>query len=240
MNTLKNFNELKRLVSRYLGSKLGQNILSMLDDLQSDETDNGLLYAGFENAPAAVGNHHACKGGLVAHYLEMWNIWQGIKGTLLSTILFTYSDPVIGHSRINDSDILIGILIHDLHKARFTFRYTTDEDRSKDKKNLNREFVYGSHPSNTMLTNNQKTAHILTHYSVDLDLVLLNCLYNSEGGFASERPKDTSILAKIVYVLDELSSNVSDRLSSGKFFSMSSTDTVDPTQSYYNLFPPKS
>lgn len=153
-------------------------------------------YLGMMNAPAGKGVHHAYKGGLVKHLLEMWEFWKVLKNEAV-----TVDDPLL-----NDQNVFICIMIHDLHKAWCTF---VEDVESKSGVN------YGKHPSNSLLTNDQKTAWLLSNYDVKLNIYLMNCLYSSEGGFADSPPRWQTTLAKLVYTLDELSSNVLARSEAG-------------------------
>jgi hypothetical protein len=49
---------------------------------------------------------------------------------------------------------------------------------------------------------------LLSMHDVKLPLIVLNSLYCSEGGYKKSPPKEVSALAKLVYLLDEFSSNV--------------------------------
>lgn len=152
------------------------------------------VFLGMFNAPAAKGNHHAYEGGLVAHMLEMFNFYLDLEKTLPK-------DPLI-----NRSSVLKGIICHDLHKSWKTF---IRDDTVPSGLN------YGFHPSNNLVTNDQKSMYILSQAGIKLNLVEANVLYASEGGWAESPPKWTTTLAKLVYLLDELSGNVKARSEQG-------------------------
>jgi len=174
-----------------VSSILDHNWHNMVFDLGPDTEYNGVTYLGFERAPAAKGNHHHYIGGLVTHILEMWDIHTNIAGPVGAS-----------SSRIPDDRVLAGIILHDLHKAWCNF--VSDPAVPSG---LN----YGRHPSSNLLTPDQKTVYIASKY-VRLDMVQLNSVYHSEGGWAASPPKWTTPLSKYLYLLDELSSNILGRL----------------------------
>ena len=163
---------------------------TLMSTLKKNTDYEGTTYLGLRDAPAAKANHHAYKGGLIAHYLEMWAIYKSLDMKLIG------QDPMIA-----DDSILKGIILHDLHKGWCNF-----VEDSAVPSGLN----YGKHPSSSLLTQDQKTVYIASKY-VTLDLLQLNAVYHSEGGWAASPPKWSSVLAKLLYLLDEFSSNVKDR-----------------------------
>lgn len=170
---------------------LGPDWHNMVFDLGPDTEYGGVTYLGFEKAPAAKGNHHHFIGGLVSHILEMWDIHTNIAG------------PVgAADSRIPDDRVLAGIILHDLHKAWCNFVIDASVPSCVN---------YGKHPSSSMLTPDQKTVYIASKY-VRLDIVQLNSVFHSEGGWAASPPRWSTPLSKYLYLLDELSSNVRSRL----------------------------
>lgn len=175
----------------------GHSWSDMLLDLGPSMTYDGKFYLGLMGAPAAKGNHHAYQGGLVEHLLQMWDTYWSLKE---NGILPT-GDPLI-----TDANVLKGIIVHDLHKAWATFVVDGTVDTG-----LN----YGKHPSSSMLTNDQKSMYILNRAGVKLDLIISNVLYCSEGGWAASPPRWCSTLAKLVYLLDEWSGNVTSRIEAG-------------------------
>lgn len=163
---------------------------------------DNVTYLGLMEAPAAKGNHHAYRGGLANHLLQMWDTYWSLKGNGI----LPPGDPLI-----TDANVLKGILIHDLHKAWATFIEDSGVDTG-----LN----YGKHPSNSMLTNDQKSMYIINRAGVKLDLVLSNVLYCSEGGWAKSPPRWCSTLAKLIYLLDEWSGNVASRIEAGTYINV--------------------
>lgn len=189
-----NFRELYALTYNVLGPSW----CTLLDYLDKDVTDpTGQTYLGFRRAPAAKGNHHAYIGGLVQHLQEMWNHWVTIKQTLpMDTIL-------------DSPAVLRGILCHDLHKAWCTFQLVETTEKAPW------GLEYGKHPSNFLMTKDQKSLYLLMQAGLKLDMLDMNCLANSEGGWAESPPKWGTTLSKLVYLLDELSGNVEARAVQG-------------------------
>lgn len=169
----------------------GPGWLSMVLNLGPNTEFEGVTFFGLKQAPAAKGNHHAYLGGLVEHLLEMWNTYRQLDCSVL------YNDPLL-----TDTRVLKGIVSHDLHKAWCTFVQDLKVDSG-----LN----YGVHPSNSLLKKDQKSVYILSQANIQLDLIDMNCLFCSEGGWADSHPKWSTTLAKLVYLLDEMSGNVKAR-----------------------------
>lgn len=159
----------------------------MLRGLEEDTQEPGrnpLL--GFRRAPAAKRNHHAYEGGLVAHLLEMWALWQNLRPQL-------NCPPYV-----SDERVLKGILLHDLHKAHRTYELTTAEPW---------EVKYCDDETDMLMTADVKSLWLAHQAGISLDPEQINALLWAEGGFAKIRPKWSSVLAKVCYTLDELSGN---------------------------------
>lgn len=176
--------------------------LRMVLSLEKDSTmADGRVYLGMRRCPAAKKNHHAIEGGLVAHLLEMWDYFSVLKDHFRET---GKQPTELEAVFLTQERIWAGILYHDLHKAYCDARFDNFG-----------QLVRGDHVSSKMLRNDQKTAWILQNYGVKMDIIQANALYHSEGGWAESPPKHSSILAKVLYLLDELSGNVSARVSKG-------------------------
>jgi hypothetical protein len=185
--------------------------LEMIEGLKEDHEDITsisdhlpMTYLGFKNAPAGKGNHHAYIGGLVMHLIEMWGFWLTLKPQLPS------DDPLL-----TDSNVMQAIILHDLHKAQTTFICNRKLPLENGEESKDYILEYGKHPSSSLLTNDQKSLYIATKHNIILDIYQWNSLFNSEGGYAKSPPKFSTSLAKLVYTLDELSSNVLARSSVG-------------------------
>jgi len=171
-------------------------VIKMLDTLAPDLHHHGGLLLGFINAPAAKRNHHAYHGGLVVHLIEMWNIWKN---------KFRQDFPFSDH--VNDRRIMEGIIYHDLHKAYRTFQL-------KSMNPWEVEYLRND-PENESLTWETKTLWLLQHHGIKLDVEQYNALLWSEGGWAAIQPKWCSVLAKVLYLMDEYSGNVLSRMKDG-------------------------
>ena len=165
-------------------------------------------YLGFRDAPAAKGVHHAYLGGLVEHILEMWKYWTVLR-------LDVQGNDSTG--LLNNKNVLTVLIMHDLHKA-WTSYVEVESASGVD---------YGKHPSSSLLTADQKSVYIAQSYGICLDIYQLNALYNSEGGWSASPPKFSSTLAKICYILDELSSNVAARSIGGNVVDVRVNGYVD-------------
>lgn len=228
---LQNYNSLTCLIDEY-----AQHLFVLFKNLKEDrmcsvgvpsvDRDSTLCYKqvnyfGLLNAPAAKGVHHAYRGGLIAHYLEMWNYWKLIKPTI--------PESKEKDSHLSDERVIVGIIMHDLHKCWCS--YIADD---KVPSGIN----YGQHPSDQLMSPNQKSLYIAQRFSINLDVEQLNALNNSEGGYAKSPPRCQSVLSKVLYILDELSSNVLARSMTGNWFDVRNSgspteDSLDPTHYLY-------
>lgn len=185
----RNLDELRTLIHFYLPCEWKR--MFMDPAFIENTVYDGIEYFGLRDAPAAKSNHHHYRGGLVQHYLEMWRFFLALKDTLPQDELIT------------PERILAGILLHDLSKAWCAYQ-AVEGDSIK--------VTYGKHPSDSLLTADQKSLYIVNRYGIHPDLYQLNALFNSEGGWAKSPPKWCSPLAKFLYLLDELSGNVKNRI----------------------------
>lgn len=152
-------------------------------------------FLGMRRAPAAKEYHHAFEGGLVFHYQEMWNIWK--------QLFWIPKDDVV-----NDQRVLAAIFNHDIHKAYRTFvQLETKAEWAAE---------YGKDATDQLLDNTVKSIWILKEHNVPLDPIQLNALCWAEGGFAERKPRWSTVLAKVAYLLDELSGNVMSRVREGQ------------------------
>jgi len=182
------------------------NCMRGLFDFYKDDfvDEDGVRVYGMMNAPAATGVHHNYEGGLVQHYLEMLEMTNGVIRL------------VIGNDSISTDDIStlkVGIILHDFHKAYLHFCQSPGGKYG--------DFAYYKHLSNVLLTDNQKTWHMLdqVNYKVDIPFTLRNLVESSEGGWADNPPKEVTVLGKICYLLDELSV-VKHRVAVGNIYSI--------------------
>jgi len=177
---------------------------SMLASLEADTVDDELkmTLVGFKRAPAAKGNHHAFEGGLIHHLLEMW----GIYCSLSHTILNHKTDPAF----VNDERVFKAILYHDLHKAHRTYKLLSEDPWQCD---------YAKDPEEDLMTTDIKSLWLLNKHEIQLDPQQLNALCWAEGGFSKIKPWDCSVLAKLCYLLDEMSGNVLARMETRTYLS---------------------
>lgn len=195
-----------------VGQVLGDSWICLLNSLGPDshhESDPSLVYCGLMNAPAGKGNHHATVGGLIEHYREMSQLYKALPANI------THGDPLI-----NDKNVLAGIILHDLSKCWYTFTMKQGEDGQPP------VFDYGNHPSSRLMNDNQKSVYLAMRGGVTLDMIMMNILFTSEGGWAKGPPRWVTTVSKLVYLLDELSGNVLNRGVTGTFLNV--RETIHP------------
>jgi len=166
--------------------------------LKDHRTMWGETCCGLLTAPAGSYNHHTETGGLLRHLREMTQFHHLLRTT--SALKYKW-DP----NFMTEDRIITGICIHDLHKAHAYFLAEKGEDG---------HYVYSPY-AKLWMTENQKTQALIATHGLDLDMWERNALEHSEGGWAENPPKGTTVLAKYLYLLDELSGNVLDRMSRG-------------------------
>lgn len=193
------FDELKRLIAMVMPRDTAAGYLGLLGELAADRVENGVRFMGFLRAPAAKGNHHEVEGGLVLHLLEMWDCYLRLK------VAF----PIEIKGQIDDNLVLQAIVNHDLHKGYFTF---VEDSVNKGK------FQYAAATSNQMLSTDMQTIYLLMQAGIKPCMQVLNAHALAEGGWSKNPPKATSVLAKVCYLLDEMSGNVLERIRKGTIF----------------------
>lgn len=202
-----NWDRVFRLTQDLVVEKLGDRDAGaahaiMLNDLRHDRNTDNVCVLGMRRAPASKDRHHDREGGLVVHLLEMWDIWL----TDYAHIIRQYGTP---HPQINDATVWRTILYHDLNKV---WRYRLESEEPWRVDYANREDKV------SQLVGHHKTFWWLHKYNIRLTLPLYNALLCSEGGYNDHRPRVETALAKLVYLLDEMSANVVDRLNTNRFW----------------------
>lgn len=187
-----------------LAAEQSGNLTDMLNDLRQDRVvSHQCTLIGMRRAPASKDRHHDREGGLVQHLLEMWDIWSSDG----NAIVRQFGKP---HPLINDGLVWQTILFHDLNKV---WRYKLvspdpwEVDYAKEEDHLAK-----------LVGNHLKSLWFLQKYGIRLTLPLFNALICSEGGYNKHGPEVETVLAKLVYLLDELSANVADRLNHNRFW----------------------
>lgn len=192
-----NWERLFDIVEKHVGEGY-EGYRLLLENLKSDHHEpDGTIILGFMRAPAAKRNHHALEGGLVKHYLEMWDAWEVMRDSGIWKV-------VPGH--LDNDRIIKAIINHDIHKAYFTFELESD---------CPWQTTYTNHYNEKAMTWGGKCIWILGQNGVELDALQMNALQHSEGGWAESPPKWGSVLAKAAYLLDEISGNVMSRIEDG-------------------------
>jgi len=185
----------------YLAGANDDRYLSLFRGIKDDWCDpaTGFVYLGMRRAPAARRNHHAREGGLVEHYLEMWKMHTIIQSGLNGSMVLSYD-------KLPDPVVFRGIINHDLHKAYYDYRLIPSKLWAVE---------YSELDHRVLLTQNGKTMFLLSQWKIRLDIIDINLIQYSEGGWCEHEPRERSSLATYVYLLDEMSGNVVDRINTG-------------------------
>lgn len=183
--------------------------IQLLNDLRHDRNISGVCYLGMYRAPGSKNRHHNVEGGLVKHLLQMWELWIDLRA------IFRAHNAQ--HPLLNDSNIWKCILHHDLNKV---WKYKLME---KDETGQNCEgwaVDYAEDQIHAFLGDDtNKTIFFLNQRGIKLPIPLYNALITAEGGYSTQkRPKADAVLAKVAYLLDDMSANVIDRLQTGRFW----------------------
>jgi len=189
-----NWSRLMDLINRELPTT-GNKYREMLLSLKHDQRES--CYLGAYRAPASPSTlpvHHDFEGGWCCHLLEMWEIW-GI-----------WREGWINGVHVTDALILKGIINHDLNKVYYHYILTSVDPWRTE---------YGKNPTNRLLTNDLKCIWILNDHGICLNLEMIHAVINAEGGYSKTKTPATSVLAKILYLLDEASGNVMARIDQG-------------------------
>lgn len=176
--------------------------MQLLESLRHDRYVGDVCVLGMFRAPASANRHHAVEGGLVQHLLQMRELWLSFKGIL--------RDHNAHHPELNDRNVWKCILHHDLNKVWRYAQVKSDTWSVTYADDVLSKFLGDS-------TN--KTLYFLNQHHITLTPALFNALITAEGGFSTQpRPKVESVLAKVCYLLDDMSANVIDRLQTGRFW----------------------
>jgi len=188
--------KMQRLVG--LAEKYDPRYVTVLEGLRNDTRDNHRTLLGFERAPAATRRHHAYEGGLVGHLTEMWDFYLGLRAKLTHNMKWD--------ADVLDARVYRGIINHDLHKAYHYYELLAWNPW---------KCKWANSDTQQLLTDNHATLYVLGMFGVHLDLLDRNVLLNSEGGWCEKETYEVASVAKLVYLLDELSGNVYDRVRTG-------------------------
>lgn len=178
--------------------------IQLLNDLRHDRIINGVTYLGMYRAPGSKNRHHDVEGGLVAHLLQMWALWVDLRQIFREHKGF--------HPLLTDSNVWKCILHHDLNKV-WKYKLVETEDKSW-------AVDYSDEPLGELLGDDvHKVIFFLNQRGIKLTVPLYNALITAEGGYSRQpRPKADSVLAKVAYLLDDMSANIIDRLQNNRFW----------------------
>jgi len=195
-----NLIQLRELVAICIPQNERERHFGLLGSLEDDVATEEGLYLGLARSPAARGNHHAFEGGLVYHLLEMWAAWERLRPDIMDL------------EHLSNERVFKAILYHDIHKAYRTYLLKGSDPWQVD---------YGRDPTDQLMTTDIKSIWILMRAGITLDPEQMNALLLAEGGYAKIKPKWQSVLAKLAYLLDEMSGNVASRINSSTFLDVS-------------------
>ena len=196
------------LVQSFGDKDLAMKYEMMLHALKHDRIIGDTLILGMRRAPGSQRRHHAIEGGLVIHLMEMWRAWAMIRNMI-----------PMRDANITDSLVWRAILHHDLNKI-YRYKQVTKDKDGNALTDWKVDYTDGNEdPLGYLLPSTHKTLGILTHYGIPLSPLLLNALITAEGGYSQgPHPKTETVFAKVVYLCDELSANVINRLETGRFW----------------------
>ena len=183
---------------------LASKYVALLNGVRHDRMVNGSRVLGMFYAPASKDRHHAFEGGLVAHLLEMWDCWKLLRHEVMAA---PAAHP------ITDSLVWRAILHHDLNKVwRYKIVMPSPEWEV--------DYAKGDEDSlGHLLPSTFKTLAILNRFEIPMPPILMNALVTAEGGFSEgPRPRTETVFAKLIYLCDELSANVLNRLAANLFW----------------------
>lgn len=216
------FDNLNLVIGDYLVEEAREPMRQILQHIQFSqlirEEGQATYYAlGFIDAPAAKGHHHSFLGGLVHHLLEMWDIHLQISRRMFSF------DSTAEFEKFN-SDVLLVILLHDLHKGAWEYTSYVDPATTKDPfvsfdyqdKNVRSVAKIWQSQERVQLQKEQLVFFMAQQFGLILNIEVYNALLSAEGGWSNNPARHPSVFAKYTYLLDEMSGNIADRLNSGR------------------------
>lgn len=193
-----NWQRLETLIDNVIHPDLAPRYRKLLTALRDDQYDRQDIILGMYRAPASKDRHHSFEGGLVVHLLEMWECWFHMKTMLPKQLSY--------ESHLSDDHALRAIIHHDLNKVHRYVLVAKTEDEPWTVDYYRRDLLDG------MMGSTVKSLYFLNQHNIPLDPVMMNALLLAEGGFAKIRPDHDTVFAKMMYLLDEMSANVLDRL----------------------------
>lgn len=201
------------LIQSFGDRELASKYHAMFYALKHDRfLEDGTIVLGMRRAPGSQRRHHAFEGGLVVHLMEMWRAWVTIRNLL---------PPNMAMPQSFNTNALVwrAIVHHDLNKV---YKYKHIQ-KDKDGNTLETWKVDYSganeDPLGYLLPGTYKSIEILCHHGIPIPPLLLNALITAEGGYSEgPRPQTETVFAKIVYLCDELSANVINRIETDRFW----------------------
>lgn len=176
--------------------------VELLTNLSAPTTAGSDLLAGLVDAPAGKRYHHSERHGLIAHLADMLRMWSVMSNTEGHT--FNKLRENLPHA---DHYMTTGILVHDLHKASQFYTMTAKQvDSETVFEEVEHTYLFDYYkPKGVNLDNDQRTLSLLLMGNVPIDELLLQMVFNAEGGYAKHRANSVHVLSKALYLLDEMS-----------------------------------
>ncbi len=156
---------------------LRKNVLKLYDDIEEKLKSN----------PAAVKYHHAYKGGLYDHTLEVIEI--------ALNVFELYKDKFV--REVKRDDVILAAFAHDLEKTN-KYRKNTNQATLY----YGQEFEYNY--SKVSMNDTAETVSILSEYNIKMTDELLNAFTFAHGGWSVDKGKLLP-LATILHTADMLS-----------------------------------
>jgi len=190
-NAINNFIKLYQYLELIIDKVVRESYKYMILDLFKREArlPSGEVSVGLIEAPAGRRNHHAYSGGLLSHIIQMIEI--------CFTIYHYKSYPY--HGVIDKGDIVIGCLIHDLHKAIGTF--------VRDFEKKTPPFRYSSSVNKKMMPDDINSISILSDYKISPKIEHINAIIGAEGHYSMNfKEVERGKLAALISMADTYSS----------------------------------
>lgn len=176
------YEELCTLVERVLGAEsmeLAGKYVQLLAEIADDQVYEGVSYLGLIRAPATVRNHHARDGGLIQLALRMWSAWIVLRNGFGEEV---YRDDALAFASalhrppfVTDALVLRTIIHRVIPRGWATY---VDATAPGGAWTVER----GEHPSEALLAETGKAAHLLGGAGIEIGIELAHALGLRQDG----------------------------------------------------------
>jgi hypothetical protein len=205
---------LRNVIGSFADQSVHASYMMLLNMIRHDRIitlrDRAEVQLGLYRAPGSKDYHHRREGGLIEHMLEMWQLWEAGFKPMLSAF-------GSNHPAIRDHNVWRAIFHHDLNKV-WKYALLTEAEWKVD---------YAMDLQSDLLGSSGKILHMLQLHGIRLPPLLINAILASEGGYSADPPRTETSFAKLVYLLDEMSANVVDRVRNKRFWDAKHEDPND-------------